>query len=79
VADADRFIEDGAAMLGSHPGRSILPVRWTDPLRARQDPNVSCVINGTVYANVWIHFHELVHAIDDTYPPALFVEGSPRR
>src|SRR5262249_43004911 len=34
-----------------------------------------CTFNTTVYANAWIQFHELVHAVDNTHPPALFVEG----
>jgi hypothetical protein len=76
VADADRFVEDAAAMLGNSP-RPIDYYLFDGPTQCGigRATNVSCVINGTVYANVWIHFHELVHAVDDTYPPALFVEG----
>jgi hypothetical protein len=76
VADADRFIEDSSAMLGIPP-RPIDYYLFDGPTHCGlgRTTNVSCVINGTVYANVWIHFHELVHAVDDTYPPALFVEG----
>jgi hypothetical protein len=76
IAIADRFVEDTAAMLGVSP-RPIDYYLFDGPTGCGlgQDAWASCAVNGTVYANVWIHFHELVHAVDDSHPPALFVEG----
>jgi hypothetical protein len=76
VAVADRYVEDIADLLG-------VPVRPIDyyvidgPTGCGYGKyaNANCTIDRTVYANRWIHFHELVHAVDDTRPPALFVEG----
>jgi hypothetical protein len=76
VAVADRFVEDTAAMLGVAP-RPIDYYLYDGPTGCDSGQYVdsSCVLDRTVYANQWIHFHELVHAVDDTHPPALFVEG----
>lgn len=76
VANADRFVEDTSAMLGVSPPH-IDYYLFDGPTGCGhgQYANASCAISGAVFANVWIHYHELVHAVDDSHPPALFVEG----
>jgi hypothetical protein len=76
VAAADRFVEDTAAMLGVSPP-SIDYFVFDGPTGCDfgEYTNTSCTVGTTVYANAWIHYHELVHAVDDSLPPALFVEG----
>lgn len=76
VANADRFVEDTSAMLGVEPPH-IDYYLFDGPTGCGygQYATASCAINGAVFANVWIHYHELVHAVDDSHPPALFVEG----
>ncbi len=76
VAAADRFVEDTAAMLGVPPP-SIDYFVFDGPTGCDfgEYTNTSCTVGTTVYANAWIHYHELVHAVDDSLPPALFVEG----
>jgi hypothetical protein len=76
VAVADRYIEDVADLLGV----SVQPIDYylmEGPTGCGYGKyaNANCTVDRTVYANTWIHFHELVHAVDDTRPPALFVEG----
>lgn len=76
VAAADRFVEDTAAMLGVDP--PVVDYYLFDGPTGcdfGEYTNTSCTVGSTVYANAWIHYHELVHAVDDTLPPALFVEG----
>lgn len=76
IAAADRFVEDTAAMLGIDPP-AIDYYLFDGPTGCGlgQYAFASCAVNGSVFANHWIHFHELVHAVDDSHPPALFVEG----
>lgn len=76
VAAADRFVEDTAAMLGVAPP-AIDYYLFDGPTGCDfgEYTNTSCTVGNTVYANAWIHYHELVHAVDDSLPPALFVEG----
>src|SRR5690606_1552715 len=40
-----------------------------------QYTGASCTMGSTVYSNAWIHYHELVHAVDNSHPPAVFAEG----
>ncbi|HVK85618.1 MAG TPA: hypothetical protein VM513_15970 [Kofleriaceae bacterium] len=73
---ADRFVEDTAAMLGIDPPRiDYYLFDGETGCGLGQYAFASCAVNGAVFANHWIHFHELVHAVDDSHPPALFVEG----
>jgi hypothetical protein len=76
VALADRYVEDIATALGiaPHPIDYYL-IDGDTGCGFGQYVGASCTRGRTVYANAWIHYHELVHAVDDTYPPALFVEG----
>lgn len=76
LAVADRFVEDTAAMLGVEP-RPIDYYLFDGPTGCGygQYGTASCAMSGTVYANAWPHYHELVHAVDDSHPPALFIEG----
>ncbi|MDB4957399.1 MAG: hypothetical protein JWO36_4968 [Myxococcales bacterium] len=76
LAVADRYVEDIADLFGVQ----VQPIDYyimEGPTGCGYGKyaNANCTINRTVYANTWIHFHELVHAVDDTRPPALFVEG----
>jgi hypothetical protein len=76
IAAADRFIEDTASALGIEPPAVEYylldgPTGCGDGKYAA----ASCTVDGTVFANAWIHFHELVHAVDDSSPPAVFAEG----
>lgn len=76
VAVADRFVEDAAAMLGTSPPHIDYYV-FDGPTGCGYGKyaTASCAKFGTVYANHWIHYHELVHAVDQSHPPALFAEG----
>lgn len=76
VAIADRFVEDLAESLGvKPPAIDYYLFDGETGCGTNQYAMSSCEINGDVYANAWIHFHELAHAVDTTHPPALFVEG----
>lgn len=76
VAIADRFVEDLAESLGVRPPAiAYYLFDGETGCGTNQYAMSSCEINGDVYANAWIHFHELAHAVDTTHPPALFVEG----
>ncbi len=76
VAVADRFVEDVAALIGVQPPAiDYYLFDGETGCGTNQYAMASCEINGDVYANAWIHFHELAHAVDNTHPPALFVEG----
>lgn len=76
LAAADRFVEDTATVLGVSPP-AIDYYLFDGPTNCGtgQYATASCEIAGNVYANAWIHFHELAHAVDRSHPPALFVEG----
>jgi hypothetical protein len=76
ITVADRFVEDASAMLGVSPPQIDYYI-FDGPTGCGygQLAMASCATYGTVYANHWIHFHELVHAVDESHPPALFAEG----
>jgi hypothetical protein len=76
IAIADRYVEDTAALLAIPPP-SVDYFLFDGPTNCASGDytNVSCVIGGDVFANAWVHFHELAHAVDDSFPPALFAEG----
>ncbi|MDX2091123.1 MAG: hypothetical protein SFX73_24900 [Kofleriaceae bacterium] len=76
VAVADRFVEDAAAMFGvSPPAIDYYVFDGPTGCGYGKYATASCAMYRTVYANHWIHFHELVHAVDASHPPALFAEG----
>lgn len=76
IALADQFVEDTAAMLGVEPQPiDYYLIDGDTGCGYGQYVGSSCTLGKTVYANAWIHYHELVHAVDDSHPPALFVEG----
>lgn len=76
IAVADRFVEDVAAMIGVDPPRIDYYLMNEDTgCGYGQYAGADCTIGTTVYARTWIHYHELVHAVDNSHPPALFVEG----
>jgi hypothetical protein len=76
VALADRFVEDVASTLGvSPPAIDYYVMNGPTGCGRGQYAGADCTFGTTVYAKTWIHFHELVHAVDNSHPPALFVEG----
>ncbi len=76
VAVADRFVEDVAATLGVDPPNvDYYVMNGATGCGYGQYAGADCTVGSTVYAKTWIHFHELVHAVDKSHPPAIFVEG----
>src|SRR5689334_17771407 len=62
VAEADRYVEDLAAFLDvSPPAIDYYLYDGSTGCGITQHPFASCEFNGSVYANAWIHYHEIAH------------------